>query len=607
MKRTWPLWIAFIVCLAVVLAAMAWISATAVRLDRAEAVARRQAALEENVRLALWRVDSALAPLVAQESVRPYFAYKPFLPIERPYGAMFNDRGGGEMLVPSPLLTERPAGVLVHFQFEPDGELTSPQVPTGTNRELAVPQHVVREAVFECDNQLRRIAALVDRERLMALLPENPQRPIEMVFSPLDPAAEGQLAQRLQRDDAQRRGRGAIEYLERNQAVQQSANVMAQTQQQFPLNSPFPLRDASLPGTDLSGVQMTPLWIDGHLLLARRIAAGGKEYVQGCLLDWPAIRRSLLETIGDLLPEADLKPVAESPASEEARMLAALPVRLFPGELPWQQRGPGYVSPMQLSLAVAWGCVLLAAVAVALLLAGVIRLSERRAAFVSAVTHELRTPLTTFQLYAEMLSDGMVTEREQQREYLGTLRAEAHRLAHLVENVLSYARLERGRVDGRVESLTVDALLAPMRERLAARAEQAGMELTIEQDGPAGEARARVNPSAAEQVLFNLVDNACKYAAGAEDRRIHLKAAVRARQVELRVRDHGPGLSRSARRRLFHAFSKSAHEAAHTAPGVGLGLALSRRLAHDMGGRLELDASADGGACFVLTLPVVRT
>jgi C4-dicarboxylate-specific signal transduction histidine kinase len=58
---------------------------------------------------------------------------------------------------------------------------------------------------------------------------------------------------------------------------------------------------------------------------------------------------------------------------------------------------------------------------------------------------------------------------------------------------------------------------------------------------------------------------------------------------------------------LFRSFSKSAHEAAATAPGVGLGLALSRRLARDMGARLELDRRAKGGARFVLRLPLVRS
>jgi C4-dicarboxylate-specific signal transduction histidine kinase len=68
------------------------------------------------------------------------------------------------------------------------------------------------------------------------------------------------------------------------------------------------------------------------------------------------------------------------------------------------------------------------------------------------------------------------------------------------------------------------------------------------------------------------------------------------------VRDHGPGIPAGATRRLFRPFSKSARDAANTAPGVGLGLALSRRLAVDLGGWLAAEAN-HGGADFVLTLP----
>ena len=70
------------------------------------------------------------------------------------------------------------------------------------------------------------------------------------------------------------------------------------------------------------------------------------------------------------------------------------------------------------------------------------------------------------------------------------------------------------------------------------------------------------------------------------------------------MRDHGPGLPPRAIRRLFRPFSKSAHDAAHSAPGVGLGLALSRRLARALGGDLRLDENGPHGACFVLTLPL---
>jgi signal transduction histidine kinase len=287
-------------------------------------------------------------------------------------------------------------------------------------------------------------------------------------------------------------------------------------------------------------------------------------------------------------------------------MLAALPVKLIAGPVTLPPL-PAW-SPIRVSLVVAWTCVLLAAGAVAVLLNGTVSLSERRAAFVSAVTHELRTPLTTFKMYSEMLAEGMVLEAGQRKHYLDTLCSEANRLSHLVENVLAYARLERGSARSRVERVTLGALIAKVKPRLDQRAEQAQMKVVVDSDEKALATAVHVDASAVEQILFNLVDNACKYAAPtATEKIIHLEALPDGKFAMLRVRDHGQGISAEGVRRLFQPFSKSAHEAAHTAPGVGLGLALCRRLSRSMGGDLRLDALVKTGACFVLTLPLSQT
>ena len=246
---------------------------------------------------------------------------------------------------------------------------------------------------------------------------------------------------------------------------------------------------------------------------------------------------------------------------------------------------------------------LLAAGAVAALLANVIRLGQRRADFVSAVTHELRTPLTTFHMYTEMLSEGMVPDPQRQRDYLNTLRLEASRLSHLVENVLAFARLERRRVND-LEPVTVASLLAS-RDRLADRARQAGMELLVEADADSQAAVVRANRSVVEQILFNLVNNACKYASAAVDKRIRIAVESCPGGVRFKVCDQGPGLPRSVARKLYRPFSKSAQEAANSAPGIGLGLALSKRLARDMGGKLSNDPNTVCGTTFLLFLPGV--
>ena len=109
-----------------------------------------------------------------------------------------------------------------------------------------------------------------------------------------------------------------------------------------------------------------------------------------------------------------------------------------------------------------------------------------------------------------------------------------------------------------------------------------------------------------EHILFNLIDNAAKYAACGIPPVVEIRAFADGRWVAIQVSDHGPGIAPTERRRVFQAFHKSAREAAESQPGVGLGLALSRRLARAQGGDLVI-ADAPAGARFLLRLPAAAT
>jgi signal transduction histidine kinase len=347
---------------------------------------------------------------------------------------------------------------------------------------------------------------------------------------------------------------------------------------------------------------MTARWLGGELLLTREAEFGGLSRTQGVWLDWGKLREKLLSSIHDLLPAASLSALAGGGIGLDPLSLASLPVRLAPGGVFLPK--PASWSPLKRALAIAWGCLVLASLAIGLVLNRAIVLSERRGAFVSAVTHELRTPLTTFRLYSEMLADDMVPRVETRREYLRTLCDESTRLTHLVENVLAYSRIERGRVAARVEQITLSALLARIGPRLRKRAEEVGLELQVVLPPALESASIKTDAMGVEQILFNLVDNACKYAAPQSGpRRLDLSVMEERGEVIFRIRDHGPGITRAQMRRLFQPFEKSASEAAHSAPGVGLGLALSRRLAREMGGDLQLESCEGKGACFAFRLP----
>jgi signal transduction histidine kinase len=253
-------------------------------------------------------------------------------------------------------------------------------------------------------------------------------------------------------------------------------------------------------------------------------------------------------------------------------------------------------------LLIGWAAVILAILTASLLVHGVMRLSERRASFVSAVTHELRTPLTTFRLYSDMLESDAV-KPEKRGDYLRVLSREADRLSHLVENVLSFSKIERGSARSIVRETTVADLLKPMRERLEARLATAGLTLEMKCEEPIATRLVSVDSAAVEHILFNLIDNAAKYAAAGDPPTVLLRAETAGKNLEISVTDHGPGIPAAERRRIFRAFHKSAREAAESRPGVGLGLALSRRLAKSLGGTLDC-VDSGSGARFVLRLPI---
>lgn len=546
MRFTWP---AFAAAAVVVLASMGWVTAAVLRLDAAEAESRRRAQLEENVRLALWRMDSALAPLIAAEHARP--------------------AGGFAAPLSASLPGTRTPFVAAYFRYTPDSI-----IPVHTSQPARAPG---------APNPLPLLAPYPD---LLASLPSP------AAGGPVTEPGGLALAQSQLPTKGGKSQRGYQEYQAR------AANTMQQVEVQSNLN-----RSAD-DSADASTSPLHPVWAGDALVLARRVTAGRRESIQACLVDWPAVQTWLVTSVNDLLPGARLIPVqTPNPIAEaDTRLLASLPVGLDPG--PQVPMGAAGASPLRVSLLVAWACVLTAIAAVAGLLAGVASLSERRGAFVSAVTHELRTPLTTLRIYTEMLADGMVTDESQRRSYFQTLRAEADRLGHLVENVLAYSRLERNRAGYEVTSTHLGDILDRSARRLSDRAREASMELIDQIPNSVKATTVRANPLAVEQILFNIVDNTCKYAASAADRRIELSGRTTddERCVELSVRDHGPGMPAARRGKGFRPFSKSTQEAANSAPGLGLGLAISRRLAVSMGGDLHEASAPDGGAVFTIRL-----
>lgn len=588
-------WLWFLLCLAVLLAALGWVTRSTLRLESERQAAAKDADIQERTRLALWRMDAAASALLIREGARPSDQFRAFTQASNVWSNTLKQQvRNSDLLLPSPLLTEDADYVKLHFELGPGGALSSPQVPMGEERTIAETRFQASEAkIAEAQGRLNELTHLVREHQAKGLTFtwQSPPPP-PVVSMPSKEAFKGEaLSQSSQVD------KNYNEFTKRASALNQAQQAGPSPK---PKASKAAERDANvvtiLPG---QAGPFTPNWMGAELVLVRELDRGGVKYRQGVWLDWPKFSQRILQETADLFPAASLVATVATISSDDPLRLASLPARLVTGpamslELPlW--------TPLRRSLVIAWACVLLAALAVGVLLSGAVALSERRGAFVSAVTHELRTPLTTFRLYAELLANGMLPTREKQTEYLATLQSEAERLSHLVENVLAYARLERGRAKARAEKLGLRELIERVRPALERRVAQADGALLVDcQD----DAVVEVDVGAVEQILFNLVDNACKYGlAGASEKIIHLETGVSQGVALLRVRDHGQGIHHRESRRIFRPFHKSAQQAAHSAPGVGLGLALCRKLSRALGGRLRLDRRA-AGACFVLEMPV---
>ncbi|MEM1443268.1 MAG: HAMP domain-containing sensor histidine kinase, partial [Verrucomicrobiota bacterium] len=565
MNRSILRWILFGSCLLLLIGALSLITARSLSLERERTTANEEARLREQVRLALWRMEAEASSVVVRESSRPTKHYQTFPEV----GLLVDGKGANlttlEIREPSPLLGTTPDLVKLHFQCQLSPQqganaMCSPQIPLGRDRDLALEQFEVAPEIAEAERRMVKMKQLlVDHrgwEDIAGFGFRNLGGKTGTAFVRRDDGTKATVAA------ANTWGTADQTWMDANlirKPIEQTLNA-ARTPAKKPVGpSSTDPSATSLPSPEEEIGDMKTIWLGDELMLLRQIKGEGNLRMQGAWLDWPDLEKRLLASIADLLPEARVLPIKKDELRDDWRALVALPVRLEPGPLPAAMSATATPSGMRTALALAWICLLSTSVAIGFVLHRTIQLSERRAAFVSAVTHELRTPLTTFRLYSEMLAEGAVSEEEKRKNYLRTLCAESDRLTRLVDNVLAFSRIERTRSLPETEQIALEDLIKHLRPRLEERCQQVSLDLKMSLPDSAADSSLQTDAMVMEQILFNLVDNAAKYAApDSEPREIHLDID-RVRNVwQFTVRDFGPGLSPTAIPKLFQPFCKSA-------------------------------------------------
>ena len=201
-----------------------------------------------------------------------------------------------------------------------------------------------------------------------------------------------------------------------------------------------------------------------------------------------------------------------------------------------------------------------------------------------------------------MLKNGNLPP-EKVEEYHEMLYNESRRLGHLVENVLSFAKLTRGKVRGRQDVGACSKLLPALFRTVEERLKKGGVSCHYTLDPRTTLITLRTDLLSVEQILSNLADNVIKYA-DAEHPAVNINVLQTHRTLSIRFADNGQGIPPAQQKDIFRPFSRSAKSESGRKPGVGLGLALSRDLARSIGGDLSLEKSDSKGSTFLLTLPL---
>jgi PAS domain S-box-containing protein len=226
--------------------------------------------------------------------------------------------------------------------------------------------------------------------------------------------------------------------------------------------------------------------------------------------------------------------------------------------------------------------------------------NQAKSDFLAIMSHELRTPLTAVVGYTELLADEVVGPvNETQRDHLSRVRASSEHLLMLIEDILSFARIEAGREHVRIEDFGVAALLEQAAAIVRPLAEKKSLEFTL--SGHDLRAVMRSDPQKVRQIIINLLANAVKFtSAGA----VRLSARVVGDRVEFDVSDTGPGIAREHLERVFDAFWQVDQRMTRRAGGTGLGLSVARQLGRLLGGNVSVRSTIGEGSVFTVDLPL---
>ena len=224
-----------------------------------------------------------------------------------------------------------------------------------------------------------------------------------------------------------------------------------------------------------------------------------------------------------------------------------------------------------------------------------------RADFVANASHELRTPLASLSGFIETLQGAAKDDPQARDRFLDIMKAQATRMARLIDDLLSLSRIELKAHLQPEQQLDVVTIVRQVADGLQMLARDRGVEVRL--DAPPAPLAIRGDRDELIRVFENLVENALKY--GASGKRVDISLAQEADdEAVVAVRDYGPGIAPEHLPRLTERFYRVDVTESRAQGGTGLGLALVKHILHRHRGRLTIESAPGKGATFTVRLPL---
>ena len=228
------------------------------------------------------------------------------------------------------------------------------------------------------------------------------------------------------------------------------------------------------------------------------------------------------------------------------------------------------------------------------------RANQLKSDFISNVSHELKTPLSLIRMFGELLAMGKVKSPEKGKEYAEIITREAERLSRLIDNVLDFARMERGPVAYEFLPGRLDEVVERSLDVYRHRVEREGFSLSTKIDSDLPE--TMLDENAMTLLLLNLLENAVKYGRG----EIAVYLTRQGNRLRLVVGDQGPGIPPEEHKRIFDRFYRTRQARGTNVRGSGIGLSLVKHIAEAHGGSVTVDSELGRGAAFIIDIPLVE-